>query len=219
MSRTDPPAAGRHDDRAPAQQVHGHGPGHHHYSAEELHNEDVAHEESDVNVRTILLFAAGLAVVTMFAAALMYGLFIVFERQAEARDRVPSPLAVPQTDMPRTTTASPTFGAAPQPQLLTNEPSYLEMQRRTESERLHGYGWIDQQAGLARIPIDEAKKRPLERGLPARAAAADAQLGTHVQAYGEANGGRTIPREAAASPVPAAETPKVTEGAAHKGGV
>ena len=71
MSRTDPPAAGRHDDRAPAQQVHGHGPGHHHYSAEELHNEDVAHEESDVNVRTILLFAAGLAVVTMFAAALI----------------------------------------------------------------------------------------------------------------------------------------------------
>ena len=152
-------------------------------------------------------------------AVLMALLFGFLEGQAAARDPKLSPLARPATAMPKTTTASPFFGGAPEPKLMTGEPRHLEDVRASERSQLHGYGWVDEASGVARIPIDEAKKRLLERGLPARAAAADAQLGTHVQAYGEANGGRTIPREAAASPVPAAETPKVTEGAAHKGGV
>lgn len=198
---------------------------HHHYTPEELHNVDVAHEEADVNVRTILFYAVGLAVVTMISAALMYGLFMVFERQAAASDPNMSPLAVPSTEMPRHTTETPFFGAAPQPQLLTNEPAVLQILRRTESERLHGYGWVDQQAGIAQIPIDEAKKLIAERGLPARGGAPlDRALGTHAPAYGEANSGRLIPRAGAPAPDVPRQTPeKAPEGSAppagaHKGG-
>lgn len=223
MSRTDQPSS-RRDGRGAGHDDRGSHPGHHHYTPEELHNEDVAHEESDVNIRAVLLFALGLAVVTATAAVLMYGLFHVFERQAAASDRVQSPLAVPATNMPRTTTASPSFGAAPQPRLLTNEPGYLQRQRRTESEQLHGYGWIDQQAGVARIPIDEAKKLIVERKLPARTGAGEPGLGTHAAAYGEANGGRLISREGAASTATGDEPPaKAPAGSAappapHRGG-
>ena len=39
---------------------------------------------------------------------------------------------------------------------------------RSEDELLTVYGWVDKNAGIVRIPIDEAMKLTLQRGLPAR---------------------------------------------------
>jgi len=87
---------------------------HHRYTPEELHNEDVAHEESDINVRAIIWSAVTVAVVCIGTAILIYFLFwYVLEAQARARDPRLSPLAIPSTAMPRTTTGSPEFGGAP----------------------------------------------------------------------------------------------------------
>ena len=38
---------------------------------------------------------------------------------------------------------------------------------------LDSYGWVDKNAGVVRIPIDEAMKLTLERGLPARPSRSD----------------------------------------------
>ena len=184
-----------------------------HYPAEELHNEGVAHDTSDVNVRAILGFGVIVMVVTIVCAVIVWGLFDVLESQAAGRDPKMSPLALPAAAMPRTTAASPFFGNAPSPQLITSEPALLRTLRGTEQKALHEYGWVDQKAGVARVPIDQAKKLIVERGLPSRATAADPALGTHAPAYGEANGGRAIPtgeRPAAArEPAqPAPQTPK-----------
>ena len=165
----------------------------HHYTEEELHHLDVAHEESDVNVRAVLMFAVGLAVVTIVSAVAMWGLFSLFERQAAARDPQVSPLALPATEMPRTTTGSPFFGGAPQPQLLTNEPAALGLLHQSEAQRLDEYGWVDEPLKVARIPIDEAKKRLIERGVRTRGGAIAPWAGTHAFAYGESSGGRGIP--------------------------
>jgi hypothetical protein len=158
-----------------------------------LHNEGVDHEQSDVNVRAILTFAAGLAMVGVVVHVAMWLLFGLFERQAAANDPPVSPLAVPAAEMPRRTTGSPTFGNAPGPQLLTNEYMALEKHRATEAARLAGYGWVDQKEGVAHIPIDEAKKLLLQRGVPARGGPpVPPTLGTSLPAYGESSGGRTI---------------------------
>ncbi len=62
-----------------------------------------------------------------------------------------------------------------------------------EAETLGTYGWVDEKSGVARMPIEEAKKLILQRGLPARAeGAADPTLGTPRAAYGESSSGRTI---------------------------
>lgn len=37
-----------------------------------------------------------------------------------------------------------------------------------ENERLNSYGWIDRDAGVIHIPIDEAMRLMVERGVPAR---------------------------------------------------
>jgi hypothetical protein len=164
----------------------------HHYTDDEMHNLDVAHEARDVNVRGVLLFAVALVGVTVVATVVVLGLFHFFESEAAARDPLLSPLAAPATEMPARTTGSPFFGGAPQPRLITNEPAALGLLHKKEDQRLHGYGWVDENAKVAHIPIEEAKKRILERGLPARTGAVPSWLGTNAPAYGESSSGRAI---------------------------
>jgi hypothetical protein len=154
----------------------------HHYSDAEMHNPDVAHEEADINIRTVLMFAGGLAVIIVISALLMGLLFRVLSSQAAANDPQISPVARPSGQSP------------PAPNLLTNEPAELRKFQVEEAGKLQGYGWVDQQGGVARLPIAEAKRLIIERGLPVRAGGGidDPRTGTRAPAYGEASGGRTI---------------------------
>jgi len=154
--------------------------GGHHYTNEEMHNEEIAHELGEVNVRTVLAAGAALLVVVAVSAALMYGLWIMFEKQAEARDPQTSPRAV-------------TGGKPRGPELLTDERKYLREFREEEQGTLDTYGWVSQSQGIARVPIEAAKKLVVEHGLPVRSGGADDRtLGTNAPAYGESSGGRTI---------------------------
>jgi hypothetical protein len=170
-----------------------HAPGHH-YDPAELHNEDVAHEHSDINISKLVAFAIGLAAITAAVAALMWGLFWFLEKDAKARDvaAAPSPLSAPAAQMPPKLAGSPVFSPTPGPRLLTNEYAVLDQQRRNEEQRLTGYGWTDESAGVARMPVSEAKRLILERGLPVRAGdPVDPTLGTRRPARGEASSGRS----------------------------
>jgi hypothetical protein len=166
--------------------------GAHHYSDAELHNEDVAHEHSDINIRTVLAFGAGMAVVVFASALLVWVVFRTLESQARRDDPQVSPLAAPAGQPP------------PAPNLLTDESGNLGKVRMEETQTLEGYGWMDQAGGVARVPIEQAKKLLLQRGLPVRAGThVDATLGTNASAYGEASGGRMIPTGAAQPATPA----------------
>ena len=72
--------------------------GAHHYTDDEMHNEDVAHEHSDVNFRTVLASGTALLVVIAVSALLMYGLMRFLESQAAANDPQLSPLAESRRD-------------------------------------------------------------------------------------------------------------------------
>lgn len=187
---------------------------HGHAEHDGLYNEDVAHEHSDVNVRAILMFCGGLVAVAVVVHIAMWALFIVFEKQAAANDPVMSPHALPAGQLP------------PEPRLLTDEPLNLKQVKDQETQALDGYGWIDQQAGTARMPIEEAKKKLLHDGLPVRPdAPEDPSLGTSAPARGEASGGRLITLKPATAAEPGAVPPPAGEhkgepapAAPHKGG-
>lgn len=162
-----------------------------HTEADDLHNPDVAHEHSDINVRAIVLFLAALTVGTAVAAAAMWGVFNVLDGMAKKNDPLVSPVATPDTQMPRRTTDNAEFGVAPSPRLLTNEPMALEKRHKEESELLEAGAWVDQGAGIGRIPIAEAKKALLHKGLPVRAGEpVDPRLGTHAAAMADSSSGR-----------------------------
>jgi hypothetical protein len=169
--------------------------GAHHYTDDEMHNEDVAHELTDANVRTVLAFGAGILATVAVSALLMYGYMRFLEHQAVARDPHLSPYAQ-------------TGGAPRGARLLTDEPANLRRFRQEEQGKLQGYGWMNQTQGIARVPIDEAKKLVVQHGLPTRAGAADDQSeGTHASSYGEASGGRTIPTKHAGPTAPPTSAP------------
>lgn len=53
------------------------------------------------------------------------------------------------------------------PKLLVSEPPVLAAFRAQEEELLAGWGWVEKDQGIARMPIDDAMRIVAERGLPA----------------------------------------------------
>jgi hypothetical protein len=56
----------------------------------------------------------------------------------------------------------------PEPHLQVDPPAELQAQRAAERARLSSYGFVDREHGFVHIPIEVAKRRLLERGLPMR---------------------------------------------------
>jgi hypothetical protein len=193
---TDPPSPGASSfppgyDDGVVHQPHDDGTGH-----DDLHNEDVGHEHSDVNLRAIFGAAVALAVVVAVSMVLMALLFNVLEDQAAARDPQVSPLAPPPTNMPKTTNESPVFSVGVGgPQLLSNEPKALANYRAGIQKQLQFYGWVDEKSGVAHIPIDKAKELVLKQGLPVREGATVPDFRVRPEARGESSGGRTVTAE------------------------
>jgi hypothetical protein len=123
-------------------------------------NPEVHHEESDVNIRAILGFGGVLMVATMFVLVLMWLLlrsFEVREAKAEKQEPLMYPLAAGQDNR-----------LPPEPRLQTDPREDLADLRAREDAVLRSYGWVDRNAGVVRIPIDDAIKLTLQRGLPSR---------------------------------------------------
>ena len=143
------------------------------------------HEESDINVRAIIWFVVVLTVIVLAVDVAMYGLFKALDYYEVKNDPPVSPLAHPPAPV--------TGGPQPAPGLQTTPWVDLKQFRAEQDAYLHGYGWVDEKAGVARVPIEKAKALLLKQGLPVRPELADALEGTHVAAGGESNGGRSIP--------------------------
>ena len=118
---------------------------------------NVHHEESDVNIRAIFGFAIGLIVVAAVIHVVIWVLFRYFaDREAAGMARQYPMGASQSTRLP------------PQPRLQTNPRQDLQDLRRIEEEVLNSYRWVDRNNGIVRIPIKDAMRLTLERGLPSR---------------------------------------------------
>ena len=53
------------------------------------------------------------------------------------------------------------------PPLQVDPAADFEKFKASEEQTLNTYGWVDQQKGMVRVPIDEAMKRVVAQGLPA----------------------------------------------------
>ena len=118
-------------------------------------NADVHHETSDANVRAIFVFGAGLFAVALAVHVAIWLLFMFFAAR-EAHSVAPRfPLAISQENR-----------LPPEPRLQIHPRQDLQDLRAGEDAILNTYGWVDKPTGVARIPIDEAMKIVVQRGLP-----------------------------------------------------
>lgn len=113
------------------------------------------HERTDVRVGLLAKLGAILLVLTIVVITGVLFLFRTVVSREAALEEPSSPLA-----------ASPTEYSGPQ--LQVNPPAELDQVFADEQKVLTSYGWVDPEAGVVRIPIDEAMELLVERGLPAR---------------------------------------------------
>lgn len=133
-------------------------------------NPDVLHEESDINVRSVLIGLAIVAVLAVIMHVGLWGLYVLFRKIDRSFDPQPS-----------TAITEP----APTPAGLSDftvhwwEPAqYLEVVREEDRKVLEEYGWTDRAAGKVRVPIEVGMQMALERGFPARQSASPPVVGS-----------------------------------------
>jgi hypothetical protein len=132
-----------------------------HASAREAaDNAEVVHEYSDVNVSAIIRFGIGLLVIGVVIHVFLWWLQGTYSRQNERVQTHVYPLAAGQQDR-----------LPPSPRLQDNPQQDLQDLRTKQKAILEGYGWVDKEGGVARIPIEDAMKMVVERGVPVREAA------------------------------------------------
>lgn len=120
------------------------------------------HEPDEIAFAGILKVGAVLTAVTIFSYVVVLGVYWLFDRQATANEPAPAyPMAVGLADR-----------LPPAPRLQTEPKEELRVLRQHQRELLEGFAWVDKNGGVVRIPVEQAMKLTIERGLPARTAAA-----------------------------------------------
>jgi hypothetical protein len=117
-------------------------------------NSSVRHEPTDAEPRAVLRVLLALLLVTAVVAAGLVYLTKGLVSLERGEDPPRAPLAQQPGRVP------------PEPRLQTQPFADIEQQRAEERRLLTSYGWVDQRAGVVRIPIERAKELLLERGLP-----------------------------------------------------
>ena len=117
------------------------------------------HEASDVDFSSVMGFGAGLAASALVVSLIVWALFLYFAGQAARHGSTVDRLTQPQG-----------LTLPPQPRLQTDPRGDLLALREAEDRTLTTYGWVDRNAGVVRIPIEQAMRLIVDRGLPSRAA-------------------------------------------------
>lgn len=105
----------------------------------------IAYEKTDIDPKSITRIAIVLAIATVAAAGIAFGLFQLLAKRSERNDPPPPPLSRPAG-----------MALAPEPRLQTAPVADLAAIQAEDRRALGEYGWADEAAGVARIPIEEA---------------------------------------------------------------
>lgn len=127
------------------------------------------YEQRDANIRFLGFLIAGLAALTVLGMVVSWLVF----RGLDARHEAAQPPAPPLAE---TRPAAP-----PEPRLQVDPRGDLAAARRQEAETLEGYGWVDRDAGIARIPIERAMEILSGRGSRGEAISAAPAAGPPAQ--------------------------------------
>jgi hypothetical protein len=128
-------------------------------------NDTVAFDSRDVKARTIYIYLAALASAVIFSYIVCVFVLRVTTRLAAESDTPPPPV---REEMGKDYVTMP-----PEPRLQGvpghgTDPQYdLRDKMQKDSEADEKAAWIDQNTGIARIPVEDAMKIIAEKGLPA----------------------------------------------------
>jgi hypothetical protein len=140
-------------------------------------------EHTDADVWIIVKFLAWLLVSAIVIHAGLGVLYQLMIQRAMETGEQPYPLAAAQEQR-----------LPPAPRLQQFPLNERYEFRRGEESLLQNYGWMNKNAGIVHIPIAEAMRLAVERGLPSRAQDAADPAATPGLMPSDASSGRTMER-------------------------
>jgi hypothetical protein len=158
--------------------------GTHHASADDQYGPTppgAGYEHTDANTRIIAHFLFWLGVAAIVVHLGMWGMFALLVDQRREVGEPEFPLAVGLDQR-----------QPPEPRLQQFPLWEYQEFRRREEALLGGYGWVNEAAGTVRIPIEEAMRLLVERGLPVTDGAADRPADLRERRPSGASAGRMV---------------------------
>lgn len=152
-------------------------------------NPHVTFEARDIRAHQVILWGVALLVTLLVSQWIVWRTFRSMHASAEKSQSAISPL---RAGMPPQLPPEPRLQGAPGHPMTG--PQDLRTTLRKANAQLNSYGWVDQGAGIAHIPIQRAMDSIVRNGLPAvpppSAAGAPAQAPKPAAAQDGAKGGK-----------------------------
>ncbi|HWZ82989.1 MAG TPA: hypothetical protein VNW47_10210 [Terriglobales bacterium] len=136
------------------------------------HGHGVEYEHDDLGSRGVFGFFIGLAVTGVIIYFIVVGMYTFLDKYEQSQMTAMSPLTKPEDSaMVGARRVPPDYvenrfkdnGA---PLLEVDERGQLKTFVLDQEKELNSYGWVDEKAGVAHIPIDHAIDLLAQRGLP-----------------------------------------------------
>jgi len=122
-------------------------------------------EQQDLTAQGVFAFLISLAVGGLLVYFVVLGLYHFMDARQRSRQPQLSPL-VKQMEANTRIVSPEEITKFPQPRLERNERIEINDFRLKEEQTLNSYGWVDEKAGVVRIPIERAMQLVAQRGLP-----------------------------------------------------
>jgi len=128
------------------------------------HQEDLGFEREDLGGKPVFGFILSLLVSGVLIYYVIWGIFHFLDAFDKKNQQTRNPLVKVETNT-RDVRAE-YIQRFPEPRLEENERTEINDFRYSEEQQLNSYGWVDEKAGVAHIPIDQAMQLIAQRGLP-----------------------------------------------------
>lgn len=137
---------------------------------EEVKNPEVNYDRTDMSAKAIVGFLIFLAIAGVFMHLILWGIYKSFAEnykgQAGMAPYSPSGIMTTTRQLPKGDPER-TF---PPPRLQSDDVADMNKFRAEEEQILNSYDWVDQNAGVVRVPIESAVQALAQQGLPTREA-------------------------------------------------
>jgi len=136
------------------------------------HGHGVEFEHEDLSTRGVFGFMIGLVVSGVIIYFIITGMYTFLDKYEQSQMTSSSPLVKAQDSAmvgARRVTkdyVEKKFTDNGAPLLEVDERDQLSTFVLDQEKQLHSYGWVDEKAGVAHIPIDQAMDMIAKRGLP-----------------------------------------------------
>jgi hypothetical protein len=121
--------------------------------------QEVEFEHEDLGTRGVFVFLIGLVVSGLIIYLIIFGMYSFLDKYEKSQLTTASPLVTSTAVAARVVTQDDmdkTFKDNGAPMLETNERGQFRDFLMDQENQLNSYGWVDEKAGVAHIPIEHA---------------------------------------------------------------